>query len=195
LEGSDTIYTFDGLSPKKASLKFAIKAGPFLAVNFGPSFLWSTESFSYDYYNGLLYNGVINLDLYVPSMSLGIDFVFRIFPLKINAGVICDFNVPFSYFEQNLTATTSPYQTVSEDGFSAGFKFAVGGHAGVEILAGPHVGFAFDLNIRPFNYTTDIEVSNYSSYYITTDYSYELTHEMELPILGLAGSINFYFGN
>jgi len=82
--------------------------------------------------------------------------------------------------------------TTSEIEPNIAFAVSFGGRAGVEILAGPKVGFAIDFIIRPLRHDVTWEEEVYNS----TSMTYEMTytdHKVVFPLIGVGASINFYF--
>jgi len=175
-------------------IKFMIKAGRFLTVDVGPGLIVGSESIyqGEDIYTGEEYHYVTRY--VIPDISTGVNFVWRIFPLKFNAGLTFDFLIPIitktDEFAQ-MQADTSTYDTYIPE-IGVGFDVASGGRVGAEILAGPHVGFAAELVIRPISFSVDFESEEYNTNY-SSYITYTTTETFTFRPVQFGVSVNFYF--
>jgi hypothetical protein len=182
---------YDGGTPlMQYEILFAIKAGPFLTVDIGPAFASQRQNFIATNYDSLFnsYTEELHYRYSILAIHTGLNFGYRIFPIKINAGIFAEFSFPFVSWEYS-----NPNDSYSDDsGFNAGFTTAFGGHAGIEILAGTHVGFAFDFIIRRCKFKTALDDGSFDDA-LGTWVNYKIEHETTNPLIGLGFSVNFYF--
>ncbi|MBD3391556.1 MAG: hypothetical protein GF418_05890 [Chitinivibrionales bacterium] len=177
-------------------IKFAIRAGRFLAIDVGPSFIYASETFQWEGYDtsGNELNRTLDYTYWAPTVALGVNFVYRIFPLKLNAGVLADFSVPICSWE----VTDDFYNTTEDESVYPGFAFGIGGRVGAEILIGPHMGIAADFVFRPQRWEGEMNITSedfygYNSYGNYYSYDVETYHEVTFPSIGIVASANFYY--
>jgi hypothetical protein len=176
----------------RANVEFLIKAGQYLDLSIGPGFMYLLKSHKYTN-NRYLYNSVYRtkedswkLNIIAPNLTTGINFVKRFFPLKINVGILVDVNFNIIRFNENYSVLDNynfPLYTYDHSDIDFKINASFGPRAGVEILAGQHVGFNVDFVYRYSRITTDL---NFVS---TFDQQWQFT----LPGIGVGMGINFYF--
>jgi curli biogenesis system outer membrane secretion channel CsgG len=170
-EGFDTIVSRPVITP---GLKLVLPLGPFLALDMGGSFaLWS------QHFAGSGSGNYINIQNHVINIDGGLNFVQRWFPVKLNLG----FLIGYSFFGSNKKSLSNLLSTYGDFfPFGKSAHLYLGGRGGIELLAGPHVGFSFDFVYRYLYF-------KYSYYYN----SETLDIKVKLPSLGAGIGINFYF--
>jgi curli biogenesis system outer membrane secretion channel CsgG len=192
----DTTVDYDELSAKDTItrspavnyfVKGIIKAGPFMTIEIGGGF--SYQSTEYKSYNLKEVH-----DLYIYSLpDIGVNFVKRWYPLKLNIGIFGDFNI--LYYTQDYYSRLSEFEPFKKDTtFSyIGFNGGVGARAGAEIMAGKHVGFNVDFVFYNSEFTTlEKRFERYDSMGNLTlkiDESWVLT----MPKIAVGLGVNFYF--
>jgi len=160
------------------ALLFFIKAGKFINISIGPSFLYNSQEItSYD--NATLATSDLTRTITVTAIEPGVNFVKRIYPLKINAGLFVDFNM--LTFNNDYSSTSSLGVSDNWTDFDMGFGIGGGARGGVEIMLGKHVGLNAELVYRFATFST-IESSKFSL-------EYSVTPQM----LGFGFGANFYF--
>jgi curli biogenesis system outer membrane secretion channel CsgG len=164
-----------------------LKAGPFLTITIGGGFSRNQAEYTWD-----LEKETHETQIYA-FPSLGINFVKRWFPLKVNAGLFFDLNfLNYSLTRAVRYDTFMPFTTdFTMDMFSVNVDF--GARAGVEILAGKHVGFSFDFIYCYSAFTTlkeSRDLYDDLGYYAGTK---DIQYELKMPPVGLGLGINFYF--
>ncbi len=176
-------------------IRFMIRTGRFLVIEIGPGFSTGRESVydeMHDEYSTL--ETQTDLHHYIVSLETGLNFVWRFYPLKLNGGIMLDIGFAASKFTGSTREygynQYSSYELIDESSNEAAYRgiaFGYGLRTGAEILAGPHVGFAVDLLIRPLNLFT--------SYTPESESGYEdpiINHASVSPA-GLGLSVNFYY--
>lgn len=179
----------------RANLNFIIPIWKYIAIDVGPGFSYLKRSVEYtleSYYVDTLWSiyvpadEEIKLQIFSPNISAGLNFVYRLHPLKINAGFIVDLN--FNILRYKYLVDYSSYSSQFDDldkkrvAFETSFSF--GPKIGVEILAGKKVGFSFDYT---FKYNK-IETTKMDIYSDTNNESWRFI----LPKHALSFGMNFY---
>jgi hypothetical protein len=122
-------------------------------------------------------------------MAVGINFVKRWYPIKMNIGFMVDFNY---LLDMEETKHSSPYYPGNPDSVALFYSANVsyGMRAGAEFMAGKHVGFNIDFLFQYSYFETESErydfpdgTGNYNKWY----YSYLL------PMFGIGFGVNFYY--
>ena len=174
-------YTVDKSALKHFTMRFYIKAGPFLNISLGPLFMLASEE-----YNG--YENRLEIDYTIPGIHTGLSFVKRWAPLKVNAGVMLNLAMPITHY--TLYDSFSYYEgDDSLDDRELGFMLVPGIRAGAEILAGRHVGFSFDLVMQWGQYDVDFIIEEFGILSSTTN----IPQQIVLPKIGMGMAVNFYF--
>ena len=199
LKTGSTSYTYKDSGITKISafinpqVKFIIKAGPFITIDIGPSYTYGSIERNYSYAdpaNGsseiITYGNYIN----VLGFAFGVNYVKRWYPIKLNVGLMVDGNYLFN-MESSTTTYSSLYTSNVTDDTAAvhnSFNISYGVRAGVEIMAGKHVGFNVDFIGRYSEFTTieDQTINSDGTYY--KDY-----FQYILPIFGVSFGVNFYY--
>jgi hypothetical protein len=194
----DTTYNFDDEEETAGSkiargqlfnlfLKGIIKAGQYVTIEIGAGY--SRQGTSYE---GMYAKRVHTADV-VSFPSLGVNFVKRFFPLKINAGIMADLDYLF-YTVDWLKRDYSYESFVNDTSFSYfAFNVGLGARTGLEIMAGPHVGFNLDF-VYYFSRFTTVSQS-YTTYDINGVITYDTDKQwiLSMPSFALGLGINFYF--
>jgi TolB-like protein len=185
-------------------IKFMIKAGPFLTIDIGPGFAWGQQEFINvsSYYDPYNYDYIDTIrswtdDVNLYGLNLGVNFVKRWYPVKLNVGLLFGFNfltynevfskdIHNAYYGSTYNAKDTSY-------FYFSFNVDYGARVGAEIMAGKHVGFNADFVFK-YSYfeTFPMEEDWYDasgSYMGTKDVVYKLT----IPMFALGMGVNFYF--
>jgi hypothetical protein len=174
-------------------LMFLIRAGKVLYVSIGPAYMFRSEQYVNDVDGGspLTYEDIYDIDYRIISIEPGLNFVKRFYPLKINAGLMVGVNLLLgkSRYEYN----TYYGETEVERYLAVGYSF--GGRGGVELLAGPHVGFNIDFLYRYCRFSFDQDDAHHFAQVFTSDTitDPEAKVTVVLPSIGLCVGINFYF--
>lgn len=181
-------------SSKNFGIRFYIKAGQYVVVELGPAFTLASSEYtaSESRYNSV-YSESYLLDLkfavkyMVPAVHLGVNFVKRWYPLKINVGAFANFSFPITNFEYSYYEY---YNSISgsDDGYDVDFAVSFGGRAGVEIMAGPNVGFSVDFLLNWLKWET---VFDFEDSYDSGEP--QESHEISFPKIGVGFGVNFYF--
>ncbi|MBN1308378.1 MAG: DUF2380 domain-containing protein [Chitinispirillaceae bacterium] len=172
-------------------VRFQIRAGKFLTVEVGPHFLFGTETWEYvDLYL------TDRLDLIYMSIGahVGVNYVKRIYPLKINAGIFANFTVPIIYYEfaeESYNSTYMYYEMDSDSDVKLGFRVTPGVRTGAEILAGKHVGFSVDFIFQWLSMDLDFDFDEMDIEDSATDT--DITQQITFPAFGIGLGVNFYF--
>lgn len=177
----------------RLAVDFMIKTGNYLVIHVGPGFMLVKKAFKYNYdyvdtnFREIREKENWNLRVLTPQVSLGLSFVKRFFPLKINAGIFANLNFNIVVFNENYTGTNLLNNLIiySYDYRDTDFKVTAsfGPRVGMEIMAGKHVGFNVDF-IYLFNrITTDLD-------FIKT---YDQRWQYRIPGIGIGAGVNFYF--
>ena len=176
----DSVYTFSPLL--NPQLKFFFKAGPFITIDVGPSYAYEaieSKGGGYDQYGDYLN---------VFGVALGVNFVKRWYPVKINIGLMLDFNYLLNMEEYK---NTDPIYMGNSDSlsFHGAGNASFGLRAGAEIMAGKHVGFNLDFLFQYSYFETEQEEydSPDGTYYNKWYLSYLL------PMFGIGFGVNFYY--
>ena len=176
---NDSGLTFSPLI--NPQLKFFFKAGPFLTIDIGPSYTygsieWNGPDESFGNY------------LNVFGFAMGINFVKRWYPIKMNIGFMVDLNYLLNMMEwkyNSFYATTGSSDSVA---FHQSFNVSYGMRAGAEFMAGKHVGFNLDFLFQ-YSY-----FENMSERIDNSDGSYyEWYDTYLLPMFGIGIGVNFYY--
>jgi TolB-like protein len=165
-------------------LKFVIKAGPFIDIDVGPSWTYG----NIEYHRDSPFQDTTrtwNDNFNVFGVSVGVNFVKRWYPFKLNVGFMVDFNYlnymdEFTY-DNFYTSfdTTNMYHSFN---VSAGFR--VGG----EILLGKHIGLNMDFVYR-YSYFETLSETVTDPDGSTEDLIYQIT----MPAFAFGLGFNFYY--
>jgi len=170
-----------------AQLVFMIPAGRFLAVDAGLGLryfadVWQAE----DPYA----RAEDVLRIVTPHVTTGLAFVYRFFPGKVNVGVVADLDVNvlhYSYTFYDTDTISGGYVRNSDASWgdrAARINVAFGPRVGLEILGGPHFGFALEFSYRFSQMTTDLNLWGSED---------DAKYQLKMPGVGLAAGFNFYF--
>ncbi len=176
---ADSDYTFSPLI--NPQLKFFFKAGPFLTIDLGPSYSYEAieSKNTVDQYGDYLN---------ILGMAVGVNFVKRWYPVKLNIGLMVDFNYLLNMEEWKYADIATYSGTSDSTAFHNSFNIAAGFRGGAEIMAGKHVGFNLDLLFQYSYFETvteryDFSDGSYNNWY----FSYLL------PVFGIGLGVNFYY--
>jgi curli biogenesis system outer membrane secretion channel CsgG len=166
-----------------------LKAGPVMTINIGGGYAGENAEYEWPDYN---YKETHTTGIF-SFPSLGVNFVKRWFPLKLNVGAFFDLNflsysVAFASRMYDMEPYTNDYTL---DFFSVNGDF--GARAGVEILAGKHVGFNVDFIYCYSAFTTLTSTKNWYDTYGFVSSSKDVFYELKMPPAGLCFGVNFYF--
>ena len=168
---------------KTASLKFMIKAGPILTVDIGSGFSWGTEatdsstSFASRRKDEIFY-GMI-------PITFGLSFTKRFYPLKINVGIIGDYNFMWA----NYPAVNRWPDSLTVQ-FGSGWS--IGTKAGLEFMLGTHVGISADFIWKYQLETTnaDYKINDANGNWL---YDNNVQRVFVMPPIGFNAGFNVYF--
>jgi hypothetical protein len=173
------------------AIKAVIPIGKFVTIDAGIGTQFARDAYEYTYWDSTYYTTGTNTESFVliaPSLSLGANFVARIYPLKINAGILTDLTWGIQYWNFDY----GNLYMIDTMAFRSTFAAGIGARAGVELMAGPHLGLAVDFIIRrlKFEFLTSEETGTdeYYNYYDNKFY-----WQVALPPIGVGFSMNFYF--
>lgn len=179
-------------------IRFYIRVGKYLNIEIGPHFTTGSETYTVAYPDWMAKRAQLSSDAlaeffigyYIPGVHVGVDFVKRIHPLKINAGVFANIAVPLIYYSYDGYSNSGEY--FSNDNFTALFNVIPGIRTGAEFLAGQRVGFAVDFVLQVLRFELDYDFDEYD----LGTYDYEATtytQEVMFPAVGIGFSVNLYF--
>jgi TolB-like protein len=145
-EGNPLYYTEDRYDYETTPLfnlqvRFQIKAGPFLCLAIGPGFMFGAESFTLKpEYSDLFIDDQLDISYSVPMIHLGLSYVKRLYPIKINAGGFINFAMPITSYSISIKEEYDVYNAnvVADDDVDVGLTINPGLRAGVEFLIGSH---------------------------------------------------------
>jgi curli biogenesis system outer membrane secretion channel CsgG len=162
-------------------LKFFFKAGPVLTIDVGPSYTFGSMESKNGYDES--YGNYLN----VFGVAVGVNFVKRWYPVKLNIGLMVDFNYLLNMEEFKYS---SIYYTGSSDSvaFHNSANVSYGMRAGAEIMAGKHVGFNVDFLFQYSYFETESSETTFS-----TGGSEKWYFSYLLPMFGLGLGVNFYY--
>jgi len=167
-----------------------LKAGPFMTINVGGGYASTQTEYEWD--------APVNYkETHVTSIfsfpSVGINYVKRWFPLKLNVGAFFDLNfIDYSVAYGSRLYDFDPFVTdTTLDFFSVSGDFGV--RVGVEILAGKHVGFNVDFVYCYSAFSTLPETRDFYNSFGYVSSSDEVTYDLRMPAIGLGFGVNFYF--
>jgi hypothetical protein len=159
-------------------------------IELGPHFLFSRETYTLKNEYVMSYEAdELQLTYFSPGLHTGFNFVKRIHPLKINAGIFLNVSIPI------IAYTIDSWDT---DGYSyenssarVAVKAVPGVRAGAEILASPNVGFSLDFVFQYIKVDIDYDFDEMD---ITTDdddinYSQDIIY----PKFAIGLGVNFYY--
>jgi curli biogenesis system outer membrane secretion channel CsgG len=176
---SDTEYNFSMFF--NPQVKFFFKAGPFLTIDVGPTYTFGSLELKNGYDES--YGNYLN----VMGVALGLNFVKRWYPVKMNIGFMVDFNYLLDMEE--FKYTSAYYQGNSDSvAVHGAVNASYGVRVGAEIMAGKHVGFNMDFLLQYSYFETETNETDYS------DGSYDKSYfSYLLPMFGIGIGVNFYF--
>ncbi|HUI93382.1 MAG TPA: CsgG/HfaB family protein [Chitinivibrionales bacterium] len=191
----DTTYNFDANNTAKITrmplvdyfVKFILKAGQYVTIEIGGGY--SRIETDYEW-TDIKRNHMANVFTFP---SLGVNFVKRWYPLKLNVGILADFNIldyTIDYFswDYNYGAFTKD-TTLEWIAFNGGF----GARAGLEIMAGKHVGFNVDFVYYYSEFVTlPLRYETTDSYGNTTAKN-DRVWDITMPPIAVSLGVNFYF--
>jgi curli biogenesis system outer membrane secretion channel CsgG len=164
------------------NVKFVLKAGPVITIDIGGGY--SRQETDYE---GVYAKEAHTADIF-SFPSFGVNFVKRWYPLKLNVGIMADFNILNYTVDRYLWdynfASYAKDTTMNWMGLNGGF----GARAGLEIMAGKHVGFNVDFVYYYSSFTTFPQTIDYG-YNTSSDLSWEIT----MPPIAVGLGVNFYF--
>jgi TolB-like protein len=178
-----------------------IKAGPFLNIDVGGAYTRG-ETVYRRYYSLSGYTPYYNNDtlktwdnnFHTIDFVAGLRFVKRLYPIKINVGVDANFSMFIMNQRVTLDETFYGYSLVDTNYAYVSFSVAPVLHAGVELMAGKHVGFNVDFLLQYLHFQTfpPDEIYQYDDYGTMTGY-YEYSREITFAPIGIGMGVNFYF--
>jgi TolB-like protein len=185
---TDSDYTFSPLL--NPQVKFFFKAGPFIDIDIGPNYSYeaieskpTVDSYGYSYSYGDYLNTF--------GLAFGVNFVKRWYPVKMNIGLMVDFNYLLN-MEEFKDSDPSYLGEADSMSFHNSVNISAGFRAGAEIMAGKHVGFNIDFLYQYCYYETMAETdydfptgstASYSKWYLS----------YLLPSIGIGLGVNFYY--
>jgi hypothetical protein len=187
----DTIISQPVMLP---NLKLIIPCGPLLSLEIGGGYAFWGQHFAFqaDPSSGMLANQVDFSNSYL-ALELGLNFVERWYPFKLNVGLAGGYNFfsstnKFEYrTTDGVTTSDTTYDFKPLDLTSQGISF--GGRVGVEIMAGSHIGFNFDFLPRYCVFMTKLEDKDPATGLVTAAYNYKI----QTPWIGVGTGLNIYF--
>lgn len=173
-----TGYYLSSLKPayKNPYIKFVIAAGPVLGIDIGAGAILGHEKFTYtDGFYGP--TNTIDDEYVIPGIYMGLNFVKRWYPIKLNLGFLFDLNLM-------LNTYTDDYHSL--EAFGVGLGLGYGGRAGIELMAGKNVGFGCDFvyHYLKFDYEQTTTISG-------VDHSYSRSFQLAPIAINIA--LNFYY--
>jgi TolB-like protein len=193
-------YSVERTPIRTLALRFIIKAGQVITIDVGPSITFGSEKYTYTFSdydlsnNYYTYTSIFDLGYSVPAVHLGVNFVKRWFPVKMNIGLFANISIPITSYswEQKLEYLTAAYNNdiESDDDYDVDFSVSFGTRTGAEIMAGTHVGFSVDFLFNWLRWSTEFDFADLTSY--TTDSS-KREYNVVSPLFGLGLGVNFYF--
>lgn len=194
-------YTEEAEPTFGLGLRFIIRAGQVLTIDIGPSLLSGGTSYKNEsvYYNDSLSsyytsNSTLSISYTVPSIRVGLNFVKRWFPVKMNLGLFANVALPITKYElQNVFTYDTYYSwnntTSTDDGLDMDFTIGFGTRTGVEIMAGSHVGFALDFLFNFIQWKTNFIFGDLGTETQFDDPEYTII----CPRFGFGMGVNYYY--
>lgn len=191
----DTTYNFDENSAATITrtplinyyLKGVLKAGRYITIDIGGGYSGEQTTYDWD-----LTRRVHSADIY-SLPSLGVNFTKRWYPLKINVGLMADFNIlDYSIVYYSRDYTTDPFTrdtSLSYVTFNAGFGF----RTGLEIMAGRHVGFNVDFVYYYSHFDTFTQHVDDTDASGTITASSDRQWSLTMPPIALGLGVSVYF--
>ncbi len=175
-------------------IRFYIRAGKYINIEIGPHIMIGTETYVYSGANSDFFEAEFFSSYYIPGVHLGIDFVKRFYPLKINVGVFGNISIPIIYYSLDYSNySTSDY--FYEESTTPFMRLIPGFRTGAEILLGNHFGFSADFVFQAIQFEFDYDFDEWDEgnfKYNSTDATNN-TQEVQFLKVGLAISANIYF--
>lgn len=190
-------YTKNAAPTFGLGLRFIIRAGQVLTIDIGPSLLSGGTSYESELVGSdTVFSPKFSINYTVPSIRVGLNFVKRWFPVKMNLGIFANIALPITSYEFQNVATYYSLDTYSlesatstDDGLDIDFKFGFGARTGVEIMAGSHVGFAFDFLFNFMQWKTKFIFGEFGTETQFTDPE----NKIVFPRIGFGMGINYYY--
>jgi hypothetical protein len=192
----DTTYDFDKNNGAKITrsplfnyyVKFILKAGPFITIDIGGGY--SRIQTDYEWMTNIKRTHTADIFAFP---SIGINFVKRWYPLKLNVGIMGDFNilnytVDYYSWDYNFASFTKD-TTLDWMALNGGF----GARAGLEIMAGKHVGFNVDFVYYFSEFVTFSVRYETTDYYGNTTAKNDRVWDITMPPIAVGLGVNFYF--
>jgi TolB-like protein len=191
---SEKYYDLEKTPLTDLQLRFQIKSGPFLSLAIGPGFMFGTETFTTKAeYTELYLDEQLDITYAVPMIHLGLSYVKRLYPIKINAGGFVNFAMPITTYSLSINEpyTVLDSNVVVDEGVDIDFKINPGLRAGVEFLMGSHfsIGIEGVWSFWPV-YETKFNFDEIG------DQGYDdpdVTQEIKFPPMKLGLNFNIYF--
>jgi TolB-like protein len=176
---ADSLYNYSMFF--NPQIKFFFKAGPVITIDIGPTYTYGSMESKDNSYGS--YGNYLN----VMGVAFGVNFVKRWYPVKMNLGLMVDFNYLLNMEEWK---NTNMYSLTSSDSVAVhgGGNVSYGMRAGAEFMAGKHIGFNVDFLFMYSYFETFSETDHYSTG--STD---EWYYSYLLPMLGIGCGVNFYY--
>jgi TolB-like protein len=165
-------------------LKFVIKAGPFIDIDVGPSWTYG----NIEYHRDSPFQDTTrtwNDNFNVFGVALGVNFVKRWYPFKLNVGIMVDFNYLNYMDEYSYDDFSTSFDTTF---MYHAFNVSAGLRVGGEILLGKHIGLNMDFVYR-YSYFETLSETETSPDGSTDDITYQIT----LPAFAFGIGFNFYY--
>jgi hypothetical protein len=172
-------------------VRFQLKMGPFLNMAIAPGLMFATEKYSpKDAVDGKI--DQLEITYAVPMIHLGLSYVKRIYPIKINAGGFLNFTMPITTYTNTIGAfdVYGDPVTPREDS-DVDLKLAPGLRAGVEFLIGAHFSIGAE-GVWTFwpKYETKF---NFDEFDLKNFDDPVTTQTIKYPSFNLGLNFNFYF--
>ncbi|HEX2959548.1 MAG TPA: CsgG/HfaB family protein [Chitinispirillaceae bacterium] len=189
---SENQYDHEQLSLINLQVRFQLKMGPFLNMAIAPGFMFSTETYSLkDAPDGVV--DQLKINYAVPMIHLGLAYVKRIYPIKINAGAFVNFTMPVTTYTNTIYGVDL-YDNIiddSRDDSDIDFILAPGLRAGTEFLMGAHFSFGAE---GVWTYWPEYETKfNFDELGLEGFDTPDATQEIKFPPLKVGFNFNIYF--
>jgi hypothetical protein len=175
-------------------VRFQIKAGPFLNIAIGPGYMFETESFTVkdSYKKPLEEVNRFDIKYDVPMIHLGLSFVKRLYPIKINAGGFINFAIPITTYSYMISGTNETgYFEESKQETAVALSWNPGLRGGIEFLIGAHIGIGTECT---WSFWSPYETKfNYDELGLKSSTSPEYTQEIKFPPFKFGLNFNLYF--
>ncbi len=191
----EKVYNHDKTPLVNLQIRFQIKMGSAVNFSIGPGYMFESEAFTVkDSFSNAGDVNRFDITYGVPMIHLGLAFVKRIYPVKINIGGFTNFAMPITNYSYTISSVSGDGGLIDESNEETDidFKFNPGLRAGVEFLIGAHFGIGAE-GVWSFwpSYETNFNFDELGLDFNSSEPEY--TQEIKFPSFKFGLNFNFYF--